>query len=84
MMLHKVHHLALAKDVPYNLAFIELAEAPRSIADFVGAGNEELHIGMPIEACSGTSTTRPAEVPESGRRKPDRKESVRAHEIEPQ
>ena len=47
--LREVYHLAFAKDVPYNVASIELAEGPRIIANVVGARNEELHIGMPVE-----------------------------------
>jgi uncharacterized OB-fold protein len=49
VVFHKVYHPAFAKDVPYNVAFVELAEGPRIIANIVGVKNEELHIGMPVE-----------------------------------
>ena len=49
VVFHKVYHPAFAKDVPYNVAFIELAEGPRIIANVVGVKNEELHVGMPVE-----------------------------------
>jgi hypothetical protein len=41
--LREVHRLAFAKDVPYNVALVELAEGPRITVNVVGARNEELH-----------------------------------------
>lgn len=47
--LREVYHLTFAKDIPYDVACIELAEGPRIITNVVGARNEELHIGTPVE-----------------------------------
>jgi uncharacterized OB-fold protein len=35
--------------VPYNVAFVELAEGPRVISNVVGVKNDDLHIGMPVQ-----------------------------------
>jgi uncharacterized OB-fold protein len=50
VVFHKLYHPAFAKDLPYNVAFIELDEGPRVIANIVGTPNEKLHIGMKVEA----------------------------------
>lgn len=49
VVFHKVYHPGFAKDAPYNVAFIELMEGPRVIANVVGIKNEDLKIGMPVE-----------------------------------
>ena len=49
VVFHKLYHPGFAQDVPYNVAFIELAEGPRIIANVVGTRNEDLSIGMPVE-----------------------------------
>ena len=49
VVFHKLYHPGFAQDLPYNVAFIELAEGPRLISNVVGARNEELRIGMPVE-----------------------------------
>ena len=49
VVFHKLYHPAFANDLPYNVAFIELDEGPRVIANVVGIPNEELRIGMPVE-----------------------------------
>ena len=49
VVFHKVYHPGFAKDAPYNVAFIELTEGPRVIANVVGVKNEDLKIGMPVE-----------------------------------
>lgn len=49
VVFHKVYHPAFAKEVPYNVAFIELAEGPRIISNVVGAKADELRIGLPVE-----------------------------------
>jgi uncharacterized OB-fold protein len=49
VVFHKVYHPAFASDVPYNVAFVELEEGPRIISNIVGASNDELRIGMPVE-----------------------------------
>jgi uncharacterized OB-fold protein len=49
VVFHKLYHPAFAKDLPYNVAFIELDEGPRVIANIVGTPNDKLHIGMKVE-----------------------------------
>ena len=49
VVFHKVYHQGFAKDVPYNVAFVELDEGPRIISNVVGTPNEDLRIGMPVE-----------------------------------
>ena len=49
VVFHKLYHRGFAKDLPYNVAFIELEEGPRVISNVVGTKNEELRIGMPVE-----------------------------------
>lgn len=48
VVFHKVYHPGFAKDVPYNVAFIELEEGPRVIANIVGTPNDQLKIGMKV------------------------------------
>jgi uncharacterized OB-fold protein len=50
VVFHKLYHPSFAKDIPYNVAFIELAEGPRIIANIVGMPNQDITIGMPVEA----------------------------------
>lgn len=49
VVFHKLYHPSFAQDIPYNVAFIELAEGPRIIANVVDVGNKDLRIGMPVE-----------------------------------
>jgi uncharacterized OB-fold protein len=49
VVFHKVYHPGFAKDAPYNVAFVELAEGPRVISNVVGVKNEDLKIGLPVE-----------------------------------
>ena len=49
VVFHKLYHPGFAADIPYNVAFVELAEGPRLISNVVGVPNERLHIGMPVE-----------------------------------
>jgi len=49
VVFHKLYHPGFAADVPYNVAFIEMAEGPRIIANIVGTPNKDLHIGDPVE-----------------------------------
>ena len=48
VVFHKLYHLGFAEDVPYNVAFVELAEGPRVISNIVNVRNEDLKIGMPV------------------------------------
>ncbi len=49
VVFHKLYHPSFSGDLPYNVAFIELAEGPRIIANIVGVPNDQIHIGMPLE-----------------------------------
>ena len=49
VVFHKEYHPAFAKELPYNVAFVELDEGPRLITNIVGAANKDLRIGMPVE-----------------------------------
>lgn len=49
VVFHKLYHPGFAKDLPYNVAFVELKEGPRIIANIVSVKNEDLKIGMPVE-----------------------------------
>lgn len=49
VVFHKLYHPGFAKDMPYSVAFVELAEGPRVISNVIDVTNEELRIGMPVE-----------------------------------
>ena len=49
VVFHKVYFPSFEKEIPYNVAFIELEEGPRIIANVVGVPREELRIGMKVE-----------------------------------
>ena len=49
VVFHKLYHEGFAADIPYNVAFVELAEGPRVISNIVGVKNEDLHTGLPVE-----------------------------------
>jgi uncharacterized OB-fold protein len=40
---------AFSKDVPYNIAMVDLDEGPRMMTNIVGCRNEDIKIGMPVE-----------------------------------
>jgi len=48
VVFHKLYHPSFAKDVPYNVAFVELDEGPRIISNIVDCKNEDIRIGMPV------------------------------------
>ncbi|MCO5089573.1 Zn-ribbon domain-containing OB-fold protein [Bosea sp. (in: a-proteobacteria)] len=50
VVFHKLYHKAFANEIPYNVAFVELEEGPRVIANIVGVDNKDIRIGMPVEA----------------------------------
>jgi uncharacterized OB-fold protein len=50
VVFHKLYHPSFARELPYNVAFVELDEGPRVIANVVGISNDELKIGMPVQA----------------------------------
>jgi len=48
------HDPALARDVPFAIAVVELEEGPRMTARVVDCGLDELRVGMPVEAAFET------------------------------
>lgn len=50
VLMHQVYHPGFASEVPYNLAEVDLAEGLRIISNIVGCPNDQLRIGMPLEA----------------------------------
>lgn len=46
---HYLYHPAFAKDIPYNVAIVELEEGPRIHSNIVECRNEDIYIGMPVE-----------------------------------
>jgi uncharacterized OB-fold protein len=48
-LMHQLLHPGFAKEIPYNLAQVDLAEGLRILTNIVGLRNEELKIGMPLE-----------------------------------
>ena len=42
-------HPAWDKDIPYNVAYIKLAEGPVLMSSITGGKNEDIYIGMPVE-----------------------------------
>lgn len=49
-IMHQVYHPAFAGDVPYNVAVVELAEGVRMNSAIVGIPNDQIRVGMPVEA----------------------------------
>lgn len=50
VVFHRPYYPSFAEDVPYNVAMVELEEGPRLLANLVGVKNEDIYIGMPVEA----------------------------------
>jgi uncharacterized protein len=46
---HRVYHPAFAKDVPYVVALVELAEGPRLLTNIVGVPPQAVHCDMPVK-----------------------------------
>ena len=49
-IMHQVMNPGFAADVPYNVCQIDLAEGVRMVANITGVANDELRIGMALEA----------------------------------
>jgi uncharacterized protein len=46
---HQAFHPAWQDDIPYNVAYVKLAEGPLLLTNIVGCSNEDIYIGMPVE-----------------------------------
>lgn len=49
IVFHQVYHKAFEKDVPYNVALIQLVEGPRMISNVVGVPPHEVKVGDRVE-----------------------------------
>jgi uncharacterized OB-fold protein len=49
VVFHKIYFPSFARDVPYNVVQVELAEGPRLTANLVDVPNEQITVGMPVE-----------------------------------
>lgn len=45
IVFHQVYHAGFARDVPYNVAMIQLEEGPRMISNVVGVPNDAVKVG---------------------------------------
>lgn len=50
IVFHQVYNQAFAKDVPYNVALIQLDEGPRMFSNVVGVPNDAVKVGDRVEA----------------------------------
>jgi uncharacterized OB-fold protein len=50
VLMHQIFHPGFANEAPYNIAEVDLAEGLRIITNIVGCPNDQLRIGMPLEA----------------------------------
>ncbi len=49
-IMHQVYHPAFTGDVPYNVAVVELDEGVRMTTTIVGIPNDQIRVGMAVEA----------------------------------
>ena len=49
-VMHQIYHPAFAKEVPYAVVVVKLAEGPKMISNVVDCPVDEIRIGMPVEA----------------------------------
>jgi hypothetical protein len=50
IIVHRPQHPAFLDDAPYNVAIIELEEGLRMHTNIVDCSDEDLRVGMPVEA----------------------------------
>ena len=50
VLMHQIYHPGFASEAPYNIAEVDLAEGLRVTTNIVDCPNDELRIGMPLEA----------------------------------
>ena len=50
IIVHQLYHPSFREDIPYSVAVVELDEGPRLTANIVGCANDDLRIGMPVQA----------------------------------
>jgi uncharacterized OB-fold protein len=50
VVFHQVYNKAFEKDVPYNVALVQLEEGPRMYSNIVGVDNDAVKVGDKVEA----------------------------------
>jgi len=50
VVFHQLYNKAFEKDIPYNVALVQLAEGPRMYSNIVGVDNAAVKIGDKVEA----------------------------------
>lgn len=50
LVFHQVYNKGWAGDVPYNVVLVQLDEGPRMFSNVVGVPNEEVTVGMRLDA----------------------------------
>jgi uncharacterized protein len=46
---YQIYNPVWKEDIPYNAAWVQLEEGPLILTSIVGAKNEELRVGLPVE-----------------------------------
>ncbi len=46
---HQLYHPAWKGDIPYNVAYVKLAEGPLLMTNIVDCRNDDIRVGMPVE-----------------------------------
>jgi uncharacterized OB-fold protein len=49
IVFHQVYHAGFAKDVPYNVAMIQLEEGPRMFSNVIGVPTDQVKVGDKVE-----------------------------------
>lgn len=50
VVFHQLYNKAFEKDIPYNVALVQLEEGPRMYGNIVGVDNDAVRIGDKVEA----------------------------------
>ena len=49
MIFHQLYNKAFEKDIPYNVAMVQLEEGPRMFSNVVGVENDAVKVGDKLE-----------------------------------
>jgi len=49
-VMHQFYHPGFTNELPYNVAIVELEEGPRVNTNLVNVANEDIEVGMPVQA----------------------------------
>lgn len=50
VVFHQLYNKAFEKDIPYNVALVQLEEGPRMYSNIVGVDNDAVKVGDKVEA----------------------------------